>query len=45
MSNMFGETRIVLAEQSGPLFALANLLIMTPGPSIEIPAQENLLQK
>ena len=28
-----------------PLFAPANLLTMTPGPSIEIPAQENLLQK
>ena len=28
-----------------PLFAPANLLIMTPRPSIEIPAQEKLLQK
>ena len=37
--------RPVLAEQSDPLFAPANLLTMTPGPSIEIPAQENLLQK
>ena len=37
--------RPVLAEQSDPLFAPANLLIMTPTPSIEIPAQENLLQK
>ena len=35
--------RPVLAEQSDPLFAPANLLIMTPRPSIEIPAQENLL--
>ena len=37
--------RPVLAEQSDPLFAAANLLIMTPKPSIEIPAQEDLLQK
>ena len=37
--------RPVFAEQSDPLFAPANLLIMTPRPSIEIPAQENLLQK
>ena len=28
-----------------PLFEPANLLIMTPRPSVEIPAQENLLQK
>ena len=35
----------VLAEQSDPLFASANLLIMTPKPPIEILAQENLLQK
>ena len=32
--------RPVLAEQSDPLFAPANLLIMTPRPSIEIPAQK-----
>ena len=32
--------RPVLAEQSDPLFAPANLLIMTPRPSIEILAQE-----
>ena len=37
--------RLVVAEQSDPLFAPADLLIMTPTPSIEIPAQENLLQK
>ena len=37
--------RPVLAGQSDPLFEPAKLLIMTPGPSIEIPAQENLLQK
>ena len=37
--------RPVLAEQSDPLFAPANFLIMTPRPSIEIPAQEPLLQK
>ena len=34
-----------MAEQSDPLFVPAGLLIMTPTPSIEIPAQENLLQK
>ena len=34
-----------MAEQSDPLFEPAKLLIMTPRPSIEIPAQENLLQK
>ena len=37
--------RLVVAEQSDPLFASAELWIMTPTPSIEIPAQENLLQK
>ena len=37
--------RPVLAEQSDPLFAPANLLITTPTPSIELPAQENLLEK
>ena len=37
--------RPVLAGQSDPLFAPVNLLIMTPRPSIEILAQENLLQK
>ena len=37
--------RLVLAEQSDPLFAPANLLVTTPTPSIEILAQENLLQK
>ena len=37
--------RLVVAEQSDPLFAPADLLTMTPTPSIEIPAQENLLQK
>ena len=37
--------RLVVAEQFDPLFAPADLLIMTPTPSIEIPAQENLLQK
>ena len=34
-----------MAEQSDPFFAPANLLIMTPTPSIETLAQENLLQK
>ena len=37
--------RPFLAGQSDPLFASANLLTMTPRRSIEIPAQENLLQK
>ena len=37
--------RLVVAEQSDPLFAPADLLIMTPTFSFEIPAQENLLQK
>ena len=33
------------AEQSDPFFAPADLLIRTPTSSIEIPTQENLLQK
>ena len=37
--------RPVLARQSDPLFAPANLLIMTPRPSLETLALENLLQK
>ena len=37
--------RPVLAEQSDPSFAPAELLIMTPTSSVEILAQENLLQK
>ena len=37
--------RLVLTKESNPLFASADLLIMTSTPSIEIPAQENLLQK
>ena len=37
--------RLVLAEQSDPLFASADLLITTPTPSIDIPAQEDKLQK
>ena len=37
--------RPVLAGQSDPLFEPASLLIMTPRLSIEIPAQEHLLQK
>ena len=36
--------RLVEAEQSDPHFAPVDLLIMTPTPSIEIPAQENLLR-
>ena len=42
------QTRIgtpVLAEQSDPVFAQADLLIATPTLLIEILAQENLLQK
>ena len=37
--------RPVLAEQSVPLFEPAKLLIMTPRPSTEVPAQEDLLQQ
>ena len=37
--------RPVLAGQSDPLFEPARLLITTPTPSTEVPAQENLLQK
>ena len=37
--------RPVPAGQRDPLFEQAKLLIMTPTPSIEILAQENLLQK
>ena len=37
--------RHVVAHQSDPHFAPADLLVTTPIPSIEIPAQENLLQK
>ena len=37
--------RPVVAEQSDPHFAPASLLMTTPTPSIEIPAQENPLQK
>ena len=37
--------RPVLAGQSDPLFEPAKLLITTPTPSIEIPAQEDLLHK
>ena len=37
--------RLVVAEQSDPLFAPADLLIMTPTSSIEILTQENQLQK
>ena len=34
--------RLVLAEQSDPLFAQADLSITTPTASIEIPAQEDV---
>ena len=34
--------RLVVAEQSDALLAPADLLIMTPTSSVEIPAQENL---
>ena len=37
--------RPVVAEQSDPLFAPADFLITTPTPSIEVPSQENFLQK
>ena len=35
----------MLAGQSDPLFEPAKVLITTPTPSIEVPAQEILLQK
>ena len=35
----------MLAGESDPLFEPAKLLITTPTPSLEIPAQENLMQK
>ena len=38
-------TVAVKQEQGDPLFAPADILIMTPTPSIEIPARENILQK
>ena len=37
--------RPVLAGQSDPLFEPASLLMTTPTPSTEVPAQEKLLQK
>ena len=37
--------RLVVTEQSDPLFAPTDSLIMTPTSSIEILAQEHLLQK
>ena len=37
--------RLVLAEQSDPLFEPASLLMKTPTLSTEDPAQEDLLQK
>ena len=37
--------RLVLTGQFDPLFEPAKILIMTPRPSAEILAQENLLQK
>ena len=37
--------RLVVAEQSDPFFAPADLLVTTRTPSIEIPAQENFFQK
>ena len=37
--------RPVWTGQSNPLFEQATLLIMTPRPAIEIPAQEKLLQE
>ena len=37
--------RPVSAGQSDPLFEPASLLTKTPTPSIEVPAQEDLLQK
>ena len=37
--------RPVAAEQSDPLFERARLLMTTPTPSTDDPAQEDLLQK
>ena len=37
--------RLVVAEQSDPHFAPADLLTMTPTLSLEIPAHANLLQR
>ena len=37
--------RPVLVEQSDPFFAPANVLVLTPTPWVEIPAQEDPLQK
>ena len=37
--------RPVLAGQSDPLFEPPSLLVTTPTPSTEVPAQEDLLQK
>ena len=37
--------RLVVAGRSDPLFVRTNLLIMTPTSSVEILAQENLMQK
>ena len=37
--------RLVVAGRSAPLFVRTNLLIMTPTSSVEILAQENLMQK
>ena len=37
--------RPVVADQSDPHFAPADLLVTTPTPSIETAAQENLMQK
>ena len=37
--------RLVVAEQSDPLFAPADILITTPTPPTDDPAQEDLLQK
>ena len=37
--------RPVLAGQSDPLFEPASLLMTTPTPSTEVPAQKDLLQK
>ena len=37
--------RLVVTEQPNPFFAGADLLVMTPTSSVEILAQENLMQK
>ena len=45
IETVFFTVRPVLAGQSDPLFEPASLLMTTPTPSTEVPAQEDLFQK